>query len=137
MDGDSQGLDVVAAVGSAREIGEVELDLVPPLIQSHGHGADEGLDSGGALVVGGPEAPSNVLIVEDLHFEGEVFLELHGGRLTFLIIITRKGSFIPKVSLGFCGQVMKAVVTLVPIISRTEDWISWSVIRLMCPFWTR
>ena len=31
---------------------------------------------------------------------------------------------------------MKAVVTLVPMISRTEDWMSWSVMRFMCPFWT-
>ena len=52
------------------------------------------------------------------------------------MIMTRKGSLMPRVSCSFCGQVMKAVVTLVPMIYRTEDWMSWSVMRLMCPLWT-
>lgn len=56
--------------------------------------------------------------------------------LTFLMIMTRKGSFIPRVSFGLMGQVMKAVVTLVPMISRTDDWISLSVNLLIWPLWT-
>jgi len=32
---------------------------------------------------------------------------------------------------------MKAVVTLVPIIYKTEDWISWSVSLLIWPLWTK
>jgi hypothetical protein len=71
-----------------------------------------------------------------LDLEGEVLLELSGCMVTFLMIMTRKGSLMPSVSCGFWGQVMKAVVTLVPMISRTEDWISWSVILLIWPFWT-
>jgi hypothetical protein len=98
--------------------------LIPSLIESHGHGADEGLDPRGGLIIGGPESPAHVLIVEDLHFEGEVLLELNDSKLTFLMIMTRKGSLMPRVYFSFCGQVMKAVVTLVPMISRTEDWIS-------------
>lgn len=50
--------------------------------------------------------------------------------------MTKKGSFMPKVYFSFAGQVMYAVVTLVPIIYKTDDWISWSVNRLICPFWT-
>ena len=137
VDGDPQRFDVVAAVGPPREVREVELDLVPALVEAHGHGADEGLDARGGLVVAGAEPPPDVLVVEHLHLEGEVFLELRGAGRTFLMIMTRKGSLIPKVSLSFCGQVMKAVVTLVPIISSTDDWMSWSVIRFMCPFWTK
>ena len=68
--------DVVSAVGPACEVAEVELYLVPALVQSHGHGADEGLDPGGALVVGGPEPASYVLVVQDLHLEGEVLLQV-------------------------------------------------------------
>ena len=71
-----QRLDVVGAVGSAREVAEVELNLIPALIQPHGHCADEGLHPGGGLVVAGPESPPDVLVVEDLHFEGEVLLEI-------------------------------------------------------------
>ena len=40
------------------------------------------------------------------------------------MIITRKGSLIPSVSLSLTGQVMNAVVTLVPMISNTDDWMS-------------
>ena len=133
MDGNPESFYVVAAVCPASEIGQVKLDLVPALVQPHGHSTDEGLDPGGRLVVGGPEASPYVFVVEDLHFEGEVFFELGGGKRTFLMIMTRKGSLIPRVYLGFWGQVMRAVVTLVPMISSTEDWMSWSVSRLMCP----
>ena len=58
------------------------------------------------------------------------------GILTFLIIMTRKGSLMARVLLLSMGQVMKLVDTLVPMISRTEDWISESVSLLMWPFLT-
>ena len=45
-------------------------------------------------------------------------------RGTFLMIITRNGNLIPSVLEASAGQVMKLVETLVPIISKTEDWIS-------------
>jgi len=47
------------------------------------------------------------------------------------MIMTKKGSLIPRVLLASAGQVMKFVETLVPIISRTELWMSGSVILLM------
>lgn len=56
--------------------------------------------------------------------------------LTFLIIITKKGSLIPNVCFGFAGQVRKVVLTFVPITSKTLLWMSWSVIRLICPLRT-
>lgn len=54
----------------------------------------------------------------------------------FLIIITRKGNFIPKVFLGSAGHVIYVVLTLLPSISRTRLWMSLSVILLICPFLT-
>ena len=72
----SEGLYVVGTIGPSCEIGQVELDLVPAFIQSHGHGADERLDTGGGLVVGSSESASNVLVIENLNFESEVFLQL-------------------------------------------------------------
>jgi adenine specific DNA methylase Mod len=51
--------------------------------------------------------------------------------LTFLMIITRKGSLIARVFLGSSGHVIKLVLTLVPIISSTDEAMSGSVIRLM------
>lgn len=38
--------------------------------------------------------------------------------------MTKNGNFIPKVSFGSAGAVIKAVLTFVPIISRTLDYIS-------------
>lgn len=55
---------------------------------------------------------------------------------TFLIIMTKNGSLIPRVLLASAGQVMKFVETFVPIISKTELCISGSVILLICPFLT-
>ena len=136
MDGDAQGLDVVATICPAGEVAEIELNLVPPLVEPHRHGADKGLNSSGRLVVTSPETPADVLVVEYLHFEGEVLFQLPQARSTFLMIMTRKGSLMPRVSLAALGHVTKDVVTLVPMISSTLDWMSLSVSRLMCPFST-
>ena len=110
-----QSLDVVRSVRSSREIRQVKLDLVPSLVESHGHGADEGLYTGGTLVVRSSESSAHALVVKDLHFEGEIFLQLFarntvvshcGAALTFLIIMTRKGSLIARVFWASTGQVM-------------------------------
>ena len=113
MNLDAQGLDIVGTVGTSREIREVELDLVPALVQTHGHGTDEGLHTGRRLIVRCAEPTSNVLIIQHLHLESEVFLKLRmrGGEtrvknLTFLMIMTRKGNLMPRVLLASAGQVM-------------------------------
>lgn len=54
----------------------------------------------------------------------------------FLMIMTRKGSLMPNVFFGSAGQEMKVVLTFVPTISNTRDWMSLSVIRLMWPLRT-
>ena len=71
-----KGLNVVGTVSTTGEIGQVELNLIPAFVKSHGHGANERLYAGGALVVGGTEATADVLVVKDLHFEGEVLLQV-------------------------------------------------------------
>ena len=43
---DPKSLNVVGPVSSPGEVGEIELDLVPPIVKSHGHGADERFHSG-------------------------------------------------------------------------------------------
>merc|ERR1719203_1375469 len=42
----------------------------------------------------------------------------------------------PNKTLGSAGQVTYVVLTFVPMISSTLDWMSVSVRRLMCPFLT-
>jgi hypothetical protein len=53
-----------------------------------------------------------------------------------LIIMTKKGSLMPRVFFFSLGHSIKVVETFVPMISRTEDWMSASVILLICPFLT-
>ena len=76
MDLDPESLNIIGAVRPPGEVCQVELDLVPALVQSHGHGADEGLDSGGGLVVAGSEPPPHILIIQNLNLECEVFLHV-------------------------------------------------------------
>lgn len=112
---------IVRPVGSPGKIGQVELNLIPSLIQPHRHSANEWFDSGGRLIIRCSESPPDILIIEDLHFEGKIFFKLSYDDGTFLMIMTRKGSLIPSVYDSLAGQVIYAVVTLVPMISSTED----------------
>ena len=68
--------DVVGSIGPACEIREIKLYLIPPLVQSHGHGADKWLYPCGALVVRSPKPSPDVLIVQDLHLEGKILLQV-------------------------------------------------------------
>lgn len=52
------------------------------------------------------------------------------------MIMTRKGSLMPSVFESSAGHVMYTVDTFVPMISSTDDWMSGSVILLICPFRT-
>ena len=106
MDLHSQRLNVVRTISSSCEVREVELDLVPSFVESHRHGTNERLYSSSRLIVRSPEASSDVFVVEDLHLESEVLFELGVSGLTFLMIMTRKGSLIPRVLLLSEGQVM-------------------------------
>jgi hypothetical protein len=40
--------------------------LIPAIVQPHGHGADEGLDSRRRLVVGRAKSTSNIFVVQNL-----------------------------------------------------------------------
>lgn len=135
MNTNSQCFNIIWTIGSSCKIRQIKLDLVPPFIQSHRHSADKRFYSGCRLIIRGSEPPSHIFIIEDLHFEGEVFFQLRLlPDVTFFMIITRNGNLMPKVSFFSTGAVIKHVVIFVPMISKTEDWISWSVSLLMCPF---
>jgi len=69
-------LDLVGAVSPAREVREVELDLIPALVEAHGHCAHEGFHARGGLVVGGAEPAHLVLVVEHTHFKAEFLLQV-------------------------------------------------------------
>ena len=72
----SQGLYVVCTIRSPREIGQVELDLVPTFIQPHRHRANEWLHTSRRLIIGSTESSPYALIIEYLHLECEVFLQV-------------------------------------------------------------
>jgi hypothetical protein len=71
-----QRLYVVRTVSSASEIRQVELNLVPALVQSHRHCAYEGFYSGGRLIIRGAETSPHRLVIQHLHLEGEVLLQV-------------------------------------------------------------
>ena len=62
----SEGFNVVSPISSSGEIRKIELNLVPTIIQPHGHCANEGFDSCGALVIACSETSTNVLIIKNL-----------------------------------------------------------------------
>lgn len=76
MDLNSQCFDVVCTIGASSEIGQVKLNLIPTIIESHRHSTDEWLDTSRALVVAGAESAAHVLVVEYLHLECEVLLQI-------------------------------------------------------------
>lgn len=49
VDLDAQGFDVVGSVSATSKVRQIELDLVPSIVQSHGHGTDERLYSRSTL----------------------------------------------------------------------------------------
>jgi len=81
MNLDAKSLNVVRAVGTTGEVGKVKLNLVPALVEPHRHGADERLHTSGRLIVGCSEASTNVLVIKNLNFEGEIFLQLIAPKL--------------------------------------------------------
>jgi hypothetical protein len=71
-----KGFDVVRAVRPSGKVGEVKLNLVPPLVETHRHRTDKWLDTSRGLVVAGTKSSANALVVENLHFEGEILLKI-------------------------------------------------------------
>merc|ERR1712139_96432 len=53
----TQRLDVVRAISTARKVRQIELDLVPPLVQTHRHCADKRLHARRALVIRSTKPP--------------------------------------------------------------------------------
>lgn len=76
MDLNPEGLNVVRAVRSTCEVGQVELDLVPTLVESHWHSTDERLHPSRGLVVRRSETTTDIFVVQHLDFEREVLLQL-------------------------------------------------------------
>lgn len=76
MNLNSQGLYVVGTVRSPCEIWQVELNLVPALIQSHRHRTNEWLYTGSRLIVWCTESSPDTLVIQDLDLECEIFLQV-------------------------------------------------------------
>ena len=76
MDLHPQCLNIIGAIRSPGEVGKIELDLVPSLVQSHWHCADEWFDSGGGLIIACSEPSPHILVIKDLDLKGEIFLHV-------------------------------------------------------------
>jgi len=73
---DTQRFNIVGAVGAAGEVRQVELNLIPALVQTHRHGTNERLHSRCGLIVGRSKPSSHVLVVQHLHFEREILFQI-------------------------------------------------------------
>jgi len=76
MDLDSECLDVVGSICSAGEVGQVELDLVPALVESHRHRTDERFHTSCGLIVRCAESSSDIFIIKYHHFECKIFSQI-------------------------------------------------------------
>lgn len=76
MNLDASRLKVSGPVGSACEVGQIDLHLIPTGIQTQRHGAIEGPDPGTRLEIAGPETSLEVSIVQDFHLEGKVAFQI-------------------------------------------------------------
>ena len=57
---------IVCSISSTSEIRQIELNLVPAIIQTHWHCTDKWFDSGSTLVVWGSESSPDILIIQNL-----------------------------------------------------------------------
>lgn len=110
--------------------------LIPSIIHLQGHRTLERLNSGDGLIIARDEGPLYILIIEDGHFESKIFVELNDAMTTFLTSRTRMGwrTFID--TFFWLGNAMKLLTILLPLISKTGNSMSGSVILLMWPFLT-
>jgi len=69
--------NIVGTICTSCEVWQVELNLIPAFVKSHGHSANEGFDTSGALIIWSTESSTNVLIVKYLDFESEILFQLH------------------------------------------------------------
>lgn len=59
----SEGFNVICSIGSPGEIWQVELNLIPTIIKSHGHSTYKWFYSSCTLVVASSEPSSNIFVV--------------------------------------------------------------------------
>jgi len=72
----SQCLHIICSVCSPRKIRQIELDLIPSIIQSHRHRTNKWLHPRRRLVIGGTEPSPHSLVVLHLNLECKVLLHV-------------------------------------------------------------
>lgn len=110
--------------------------LIPSVIHLQRHRTLKRLYSGDRLVIAWDEGPLHILIIEDGNFKPKIFVKLNDGTTTFLTSRTKIGwrTFID--TFFWPGNAIKLLTILLPLISKTGNSMSGSVILLMWPFLT-
>lgn len=62
----TQCFNVIGSVCSPGKVWQIELDLVPAVVQPHGHGADERLHPRRALIVTRSKTSPDIFVIQDL-----------------------------------------------------------------------
>jgi len=68
--------NIASSISPSSKVTQVDLNLIPAIIQTQRHGAVEGTDPSAGLEVAGAEPPSEVFIIQDFHLESEVALQI-------------------------------------------------------------
>jgi len=76
VDLNAQCLHIIGPVRSSREIRQIELDLIPSVIQPHRHRANERLDPRRGLIIRCSKSSPHSLVVLDLYLERKVLLHV-------------------------------------------------------------
>jgi len=66
MDLHPQSFNIVGAVGSSCKVRKVKLNLIPTLVQTHGHGAYERFYTSGRLIIASAEPAPHIFIIQNL-----------------------------------------------------------------------
>ena len=70
------GFHIVRSICPTCEIRQIELNLVPPFIQTHWHCTNEWLYSRCGLIVRSSKPPLYTFIIENLYLKREIFVEI-------------------------------------------------------------
>lgn len=115
---------------------QIKHHFIPSIIHLQWHRTLKRLYSRDGLIIAWDEGPLHILVVKDGNFKPEIFVQLNDAMTTFLTSRTTMGWRTLIDTFFWLGNAMKLLTILLPLISKTGNSMSGSVILLMWPFLT-
>lgn len=92
----TDSLHIVCSVRPASKVRQIELNLVPPFVQTHWHGTNEWLDSRRGLIIRRTKSSLHSFVIQNLYLECEILIEILDNHY-------EKWEFDAQCLLGLCG----------------------------------